>query len=73
MREIKFRAVRKVNGGRVEGDYYKKWIYDAQKREEGLRYYIGWQSKDEEGRIWNEYEEIIPETLELLEVKDERD
>ena len=67
MKKYKFRAVRKVNGGRIEGDYYKKQIYDVTTGKEDLRHYIGWQAKDEKGRIWNDYEEILPETLELLE------
>jgi len=66
MESYKFKAQRKVGSRNyVTGDYYKKWIYDRGK--ENLRHYIGWQSTDENGKIWNEYCEVIPETVELLE------
>ena len=69
MREYKFQGERiNGSGGKVYGGYYKKWIYDVKIRNENLKHYIGWQSKDEHGKIWNEYCEVIPETVELVNV-----
>lgn len=59
-REIKFRGKRIDNGEWVKGDYFKKIIYRGD--DAIIAHYIGWQVI-EKGVIWNEYEEVDPETV----------
>lgn len=62
MREIRFRG--KTTGGWwAYGDYYRRLIYNSVTRKEEFIHYISWQTKDDMGKIWNEYVKVIPETV----------
>ena len=62
MRDIKFRGKRLDNGEWVEGDYFRKYIYDRYDNG-SLHYLIGWQVTDNDGEKFNDYEDVDPATV----------
>lgn len=62
MRDIIFRGKRLDNGEWVEGDYFRKYIYD--RYDDGsLHHLIGWQVTDNDGEKFNDYEDVDPDTV----------
>lgn len=62
MRDILFRGKRLDNGEWVEGDYFRKYIYDRYDNG-SLHYLIGWQVTDNDGEKFNDYEDVDPDTV----------
>lgn len=62
MRDIKFRGKRLDNGEWVEGDYFRKYIYDRDDNV-SLHHLIGWQVADNDGEMCNDYEDVDPATV----------
>ena len=62
MRPIKFRGKRLDNGEWVEGDYFRKYIYDRYDNG-SLHHLIGWQVTDNDGEKFNDYEDVDPDTV----------
>ena len=62
MRPIKFRGKRLDNGEWVEGDYFRKYIYDRDD-DVSLHHLIGWQVADNDGEMCNDYEDVDPATV----------
>ena len=62
MRDIKFRGKRLDNGEWVEGDYFRKYIYDKDDNV-SLHHLIGWQVADNDGEMCNDYEDVDPATV----------
>ena len=57
-----FRGKRLDNGEWVEGDYFRKYIYD--RYDNGyLHHLIGWQVTDNDGEKFNDYEDVDPDTV----------
>ena len=62
MRDIIFRGKRLDNGEWVEGDYFRKYIYDRNGNA-SLHHLIGWQVTDNDGEMCNDYEDVDPDTV----------
>lgn len=62
MRDIIFRGKRLDNGEWVEGDYFRKYIYDRDGNV-SLHHLIGWQVADNDGEMCNDYEDVDPATV----------
>lgn len=62
MRDIIFRGKRLDNGEWVEGDYFRKYIYDKDDNV-SLHHLIGWQVADNDGEMCNDYEDVDPATV----------
>ena len=62
MRPIIFRGKRLDNGEWVEGDYFRKYIYDRYDNG-SLHHLIGWQVTDNDGEKFNDYEDVDPDTV----------
>lgn len=62
MRDIIFRGKRLNNGEWVEGDYFRKYIYDRYDNG-SLHHLIGWQVTDNDGEKFNDYEDVDPDTV----------
>ena len=62
MRDIIFRGKRLNNGEWVEGDYFRKYIYDRYDNG-SLHHLIGWQVMDNDGEKFNDYEDVDPDTV----------
>jgi len=62
MRDVKFRGKRVDNNKWVYGYYEKKWIRTI-KSDGRYEHYIVNQIEDENGQIWNETFQVIPETV----------
>lgn len=62
MRNITFRGKRLDNGEWVEGDYFRKYIYDRYDNG-SLHHLIGWQVTDNDGEKFNDYEDVDPDTV----------
>lgn len=62
MRDIIFRGKRLDNGEWVEGDYFRKYIYDRYDNG-SLHHLIGWQVTDNDGEKFNDYEDVDPDTV----------
>lgn len=62
MRNIIFRGKRLDNGEWVEGDYFRKYIYDRYDNG-SLHHLIGWQVTDNDGEKFNDYEDVDPDTV----------
>lgn len=62
MRDILFRGKRLDNGEWVEGDYFRKYIYDRYDNG-SLHHLIGWQVTDNDGEKFNDYEDVDPDTV----------
>ena len=62
MRDILFRGKRLDNGEWVEGDYFRKYIYDRDGNA-SLHHHIGWQVTDNDGEMCNDYEDVDPDTV----------
>ena len=63
MRPIIFRGKRLDNGeSGVEGDYFRKYIYDRYDNG-SLHHLIGWQVTDNDGEKFNDYEDVIRDTV----------
>lgn len=57
-----FRGKRLDNGEWVEGDYFRKYIYDRYDNG-SLHHLIGWQVTDNDGEKFNDYEDVDPDTV----------
>lgn len=62
MRPIIFRGKCLDNGEWVEGDYFRKYIYDRYDNG-SLHHLIGWQVTDNDGEKFNDYEDVDPDTV----------
>lgn len=62
MRDIIFRGKRLDNGEWIEGDYFRKYIYDRDDNV-SLHHLIGWQVADNDGEMCNDYEDVDPTTV----------